>query len=164
MYRSFNEVAWSDWQPSNRATLLFVIRDGQVLLIDKKRGLGAGKINGPGGHIEPGESPLECAIRETREELCVSATGVRFCGELSFQFCDGFSLHGTVFQASGCIGEATETDEARPRWTSLDAIPFDRMWADDILWFPYMLAGRRFEGRFLFDGDRLVGHELDVED
>ena len=57
IYRSFDEVPWPDWQASERATLLFVIRDGQVLLIDKKRGLGAGKVNGPGGHIEPGESP-----------------------------------------------------------------------------------------------------------
>ena len=162
IYRSFDEVPWREWQPTERATLLFVIRDGQVLLIDKKRGLGAGKVNGPGGRIDPGETPLECAIREVREELCVTAIGVRFSGELSFQFCDGFALHASVFCADDCVGEARETDEARPRWTPLDAVPFKRMWADDILWFPHLLAGRRFEGRFLFDGDRLVAHELDV--
>jgi 8-oxo-dGTP diphosphatase len=31
------------------ATLLFAIRDNPVLCIRKKHGLGAGKINGPGG-------------------------------------------------------------------------------------------------------------------
>jgi len=37
---------------------LFVIRAGQMLLIHKKRGLGAGKINGPDGRLDLGESLL----------------------------------------------------------------------------------------------------------
>ena len=48
-----SDVDWTNWTPTERATLLFVIRDGQMLLIHKKKGLGAGKINGPGGRIEP---------------------------------------------------------------------------------------------------------------
>ena len=69
------QVDWKHWEPQIRATLMFVLRDAafgggqEVLLIRKKRGIGAGKINGPGGKIDPGESPLQCAIRETREEL-----------------------------------------------------------------------------------------------
>jgi len=35
------------------------------------------------------------------------------------------------------------------------------MWADDRLWVPLMLAGTRFEGRFLFDGDRMLGHKIE---
>ena len=42
----------ADWRPVHQATLLFVINDGNVLLIRKKRGLGAGKINGPGGKLD----------------------------------------------------------------------------------------------------------------
>ena len=69
-----SEIDWPSWSPGDRATLLFVIRDGEVLLIRKKRGLGAGKINGPGGRIEAGESPLEAAIREVQEEVGVTPT------------------------------------------------------------------------------------------
>lgn len=36
---------------------MFVVRGGEILLIEKKRGHGAGKVNGPGGKIDPGESP-----------------------------------------------------------------------------------------------------------
>ena len=43
------EIDWNAWEPQQRATLLFVIHGGEILLIRKKRGLGAGKINGPGG-------------------------------------------------------------------------------------------------------------------
>jgi 8-oxo-dGTP diphosphatase len=157
----FEEIDWSAWKPQQRATLLFVIRHGRILLIRKKRGLGAGKVNGPGGRIGPGESPLEAAIREVQEELCVTPTGVRFCGELSFQFVDGLSIHGYVFKASDCDGEPQETEEATPLWTPLDAIPYDEMWAGDYLWYPLMLAGTPFEGRFLFDGDRMLGYDVE---
>ncbi|NRA00842.1 MAG: 8-oxo-dGTP diphosphatase [Myxococcales bacterium] len=155
-----DEIDWLSWVPQQRATLLFVIRDGEVLLIHKKRGLGEGKINGPGGRLEPGETPLECAIREVEEELLITPVGVRFAGELRFQFLDGLSIHGYVFTASSFEGNPTETDEAAPMWTPLDRIPYDRMWEDDRLWFPHMLDGRPFDGRFLFDGDVLIDHEL----
>lgn len=36
----------------------------RVLLMRKKRGVGAGLYNGPGGKVEPDESPRECAVRE----------------------------------------------------------------------------------------------------
>ncbi|MFP5488377.1 MAG: NUDIX domain-containing protein, partial [Acidimicrobiia bacterium] len=80
---SVDDVDWAAWQPTIRATLLFVIRDRQVLLMHKQRGIGAGRINGPGGKIDPGESALDGAVRETREELCITATGVEQAGELA---------------------------------------------------------------------------------
>ena len=162
-YSSISQIDWSAWQPKERATLLFVLRDGQALLIHKKKGLGAGKINGPGGRLEPGETPLQAAIREVEEELCVTPTGVREAGELMFQFVDGFSIHGYVFTATGCIGQPQETCEAIPLWTPIGEMPFDRMWEDDRIWIPHMLADRKFKGRFLFDGDRMLGFELDVD-
>lgn len=160
--RRFEDVRWNDWVPAETATLLFVVRGGQILLIHKKRGLGAGKINGPGGRIDPDETPLAGARREVREELGVTPTGVRASGELSFQFTDGYSVLVHVFTASGCRGEPVETAEAAPLWTPLDRIPYERMWADDRIWLPLMLAGRSFRGRFLFEGDRLLGYELDA--
>jgi len=67
-----------------------------------------------------------------------------------------------VFSATDCIGEPQETDEATPLWTPLDQVPFDQMWADDHIWFALMLAGTPFSGRFLFDGDVMLGHEVVV--
>ena len=156
------DIDWSTWEPVDRATLLFVIRDGQVLLIRKKRGLGAGKVNGPGGRRDPGETPLECAVREVQEELCVTPTGIEPRGELRFQFIDGYSIHVHVFSASDCDGEPEETEEAIPLWTDLDRIPYDEMWADDRLWLPLMLKGTAFTGRFIFDGDTMLDHEIEV--
>ena len=162
-YSTFEEIDWSAWQPVERATLLFVVQAGRILLIEKKRGLGAGKVNGPGGRIDPGETPEACAVREVQEELLVTPVGVKPAGELLFQFADGFSLQGYVFTATGCEGEPQETVEAVPLWTALDAIPYDRMWADDRIWLPFMLAGHSFLGRFLFDGDAMLGFDFQAK-
>ena len=151
---------WQQWQPRERATLCFIIRDNQVLLIRKKRGLGAGKINAPGGRLEIGETPNECAIRETQEEVGLTPIAVQECGQLHFQFADGYSLHCTVFTASDFSGELIETDEALPLWTAIDAIPYEEMWADDIHWLPGVLNGGTFRGYFHFDNETMLTNNV----
>ncbi len=47
--------------------LVFILRGDEVLLAMKKRGLGTGKWNGPGGKVKGKETPEEAAIRETEE-------------------------------------------------------------------------------------------------
>lgn len=157
------DIDWTTWQAKDPATLVFVIAAGRILLIRKKRGLGAGKINGPGGRLDPGETPFDCAVREVEEELHTTPIGLERLGELRFQFVDGYSIHVHVFRAFDFEGEPVETDEAVPVWAPLDAIPFDQMWADDRVWLPLVIEGRRFSGRFVFDGDAMLDHELDVE-
>jgi len=147
---------WENWQPRERANLCFIVKDARILLIHKKRGLGAGKINGPGGKIEPGETALESAIRESQEEIGVTPLEIEERGVLRFQFTDGYSLHCTVFLAKDFTGELTETEEAVPIWFSTDAIPFAEMWEDDRHWLPQVLAGQRFQAWSLFEGDRML--------
>lgn len=168
--RRLEEIDWSIWTPEDLATLTFVFRsrdvaedvaEDEVLLIRKKRGLGAGKINGPGGRLEGDESFLECAVREVEEELRITPRDVAKSGELRFQFVDGYSLHVHVFRAESHEGRPEETDEAIPLWTPIDAVPYDEMWADDRLWLPHLFARRPFSGRFLFDDDDMLDHALE---
>lgn len=151
---------WDAWTPIDRATLVFVMRGDDILLIRKLRGLGAGKINGPGGRIEPGETKLNCARREVEEELRVTPLELEERGELRFQFLDGHSIQAYVYVANDCIGEPQSTDEAIPIWTPRIAIPYAEMWADDRLWLPELVRGKRFRGRFLFDGDNMLDYEV----
>ncbi len=157
-------IDWTQWKPGVLATLMFIIDEagGRVLLIRKKRGLGAGKINGPGGKIDPGETSVQCAIRETQEELGVTAIDPVKHGELWFQFVDGLGLHVDVFVATKHEGEPVETDEAIPLWTSLEKLPLEEMWADDRFWLEDMLVSRRhFIGRFTFDDDTMLSSEME---
>jgi 8-oxo-dGTP diphosphatase len=130
------------------------------MLIHKKRGLGGGKINGPGGRLEAGETLVEGAIRETIEETGVRPIGPEKAGEISFQFLDAYSLHCTVFVANGCDGTQIETDEALPFWCGIDEVPYDGMWEDDRHWLPLLLRREMFAGFFLFDGERMLSMEL----
>ncbi|MBN2384441.1 8-oxo-dGTP diphosphatase [bacterium] len=157
-----NQIDWSVWQPQQRATLLFVIKNGSMLLIHKKRGLGAGKINAPGGRLESGETSLEAAIRETREELGIEALDVSYCGDLSFQFLAGLTLFCQVFKARDYRGDPHDTSEATPLWVSLENIPYERMWQDDRYWLPVMLKDQHFKGYFIFDQDRMLDYRLDI--
>lgn len=158
------DIDWATWRPRDVATLLFVIRGGEALLMRKKRGLGAGKINAPGGRLEPGETALQAAVREVEEEVRVRPVGARARGELRFQFVDGYGLECHVFSADACEGEPEETDEAAPRWFPLHELPYGEMWADDAIWLPLMLAGVGFSGRFVFDGDKMLDHALALRD
>jgi 8-oxo-dGTP diphosphatase len=151
-----SDIDWSTWVPHDRATLLFVIRGKRVLCIRKKRGLGAGKINGPGGKIDPGESAAQAAVREVQEELGITPIDVQARGAIDFQFVDGYSLRVYLFTAPNYDGEPEETAEAIPIWVSTEAMPYDEMWADDRLWMPLLFDGRTVCGRAIFDGDTLL--------
>jgi 8-oxo-dGTP diphosphatase len=159
-----DDIDWTTWTPKDVATLLFIRRRHELLLIRKKRGLGAGKINAPGGRLEPGETPEQAAIREVEEEVLVTPGGVRKRGELRFQFVDGYSLHCHVFLADSFKGEPGETDEAEPLWISIAEIPYDEMWADDTLWLPKVLAGYGFTARSTFDGETMLSFDMELDD
>ena len=158
--RDVADVDWADLVPTEKAVLCFVIDAGRLLLIEKKTGLGSGKVNGPGGRIEPGETAMEAAIRETREETGITPSQLTEVARLAFVFTDGYSLSCDVFVARGWTGVMGETREALPFWCALNAIPYPRMWADDALWLPHALAGTRVVGRFVFEGDRMLSHHV----
>jgi 8-oxo-dGTP diphosphatase len=160
MNPSVNDIDWTTWQPTEKGTLCFVMCDGRILLIRKKRGLGSGKINGPGGRLELGETALEAAVRETKEEVGVTPTGLEEVGVMYFHFLDGYKLHVTVFAASGCHGQLVESDEATPIWTDVNRIPYHEMWQDDPYWMPLLLKRNKFRGYFVFDGEQLLSHDV----
>ena len=158
------QIDWDSWIPTDVATLVFVFQGSEVLLIRKKRGLGAGKINAPGGKVDAGETLEEAAIREIEEEVCVRVEQLDYVGQHYFQFVDGYAMHVHVYRTDAYTGTPQETEEAIPMWVSIDEIPYDEMWEDDIYWVPQMLRRERFYGRFLFDDDRMLDQWMAPED
>ncbi len=154
------EVDWENWPAEMPATLVFVKKGDQVLLIEKQRGIGAGKVNGPGGKIDPGETPLQCAVREVQEELMITVTDPVKMGELYFDMNSMPNIYCHVYMATEFDGVPQSTEEAIPFWSKISEIPFDRMWEDDQYWLSEMLAGQTFIGRFIFDQERLVSKDV----
>ncbi len=127
----------------NVETLLYIIKDGKILLIEKKRGLGKGLYNGVGGKVEKGETPIQAAIRECKEEIGVEPKNVKWRGVIEFINDGSVYSYVHVFIADDYHGEIRETDEAKPEWFPLDRIPYDRMWEDDKTWLPVILKEKK---------------------
>jgi 8-oxo-dGTP diphosphatase len=153
---------WAGWEPRERAVLVF-LRDGpDLLLIHKKRGLGTGKVNAPGGRLESGETWEQAGIRETTEETGLTPEILAAAADLSFQFTDGYSLAVRVFLARGWSGTLTACDEADPFWHPALSLPWESMWADDSLWLRPVLAGRWVTARYLFEGEAMREARMEI--
>lgn len=155
--------------PDIRRTLLFLRRDDEILLAMKKRGFGAGKWNGVGGKLEPGETIEQALIRETEEEIGVTPTKYRPVAELDFvqdaETDDPWHMYVYAYLCDAWKGEPSETEEMAPQWFSLNDIPYADMWQDDAYWLPQVLSGETVTGRFTFDeNDALLSHTVSAED
>lgn len=161
--KKLSDIDWSQWKAKDPATLVFVFEGDEILLINKKTGLGKGKVNGPGGKVDPGETPEIAAIRECKEELDITVSNLEYCGEHRFQFVDGYSIHVWVYRTRDYEGTPSESPEADPLWTRLNQIPYDQMWEDDRLWLPMLVRGERFQTRWIFDGDRMLDYAIEPD-
>ncbi len=159
--RDINSLDWKNWKPTEEATLCFIRKEGKLLLMDKKTGMGTGLVNAPGGRIEKGETPLEGAIRETEEEILVTPLNLEKGAELFFQFTDGYGLKGHVFLADDFSGVPGATAEADPFWVEEGNIPYDRMWEDDRYWLPLMLRGWFVRGYFIFREEEMLAFRIE---
>ena len=161
--KQLSDLDWDHWKARDPATLVFVIRDEKILLIHKKTGLGKGKVNGPGGKVDPGETPEICAVRECQEELGITVSNLESCGEHRFQFVDGYSIHVWVYRTTEYEGVPSESREAKPFWVPIDEIPYEAMWEDDQYWLPMVIRGQRFQTRWIFDGDRMLDYDIQAD-
>jgi 8-oxo-dGTP diphosphatase len=141
-------------------TLVFLRRDGEVLLAMKKVRFGAGKWNGPGGKVETGETYKQAAVRECQEEVGVTPRNLQKVGELHFFDLPDVEHYCHIYTATEWDSEPSESEEMRPQWFAESQIPYDAMWPDDKFWLPLLLAGKRFKGKVVVDNDRIRESEF----
>lgn len=144
------------------ANLCFLRRGDEILLAMKKRGFGVGKWNGVGGKLNVMETAKAATVREAKEEIGVTIdqNDLEKIGEINFIFPDkdNAKLFVHVFFCTKWQGEPTESEEMRPQWFPISAIPFDEMWIDDKIWLPDAVLAKKFRAKFIFKGE---GEEID---
>ena len=135
------------------ATICHVIRDRRLLLKKANRGISVGKWNAPGGKLEAGEAPEQCARREVQEETGLRIANLLYHGALTFMMDGGKTLHtkAHLFSTRKASGRARSSEEGPVKWFPLDHLPYHEMWEDDLLWMPLMLSGTKFNATFTYD-------------
>ncbi|KKU63100.1 MAG: NUDIX hydrolase [Candidatus Amesbacteria bacterium GW2011_GWC1_47_15] len=130
----------------------------EVLLAMKKRGFGAGFWNASGGKIKPGEEPAFAAAREALEELGIAVSNLLPVAKIEFYFVNKPEWGQRVigYTTREWSGEPEETEEMSPKWFNYEEVPYGQMWADDRIWLPMVLAGKKVEGEFLFGDDNNI--------
>lgn len=129
----------------------------EVLLGRKKTGFGTGKIVALGGHVEPGESAAEAAAREVKEEsgIRVAPDALLAAASLTFLFPahPAWDMGVEIYTVADWVGEPSESEEIRPEWYPVAALPFDQMWDDAPRWLPRVLSGERLRATFTYADD-----------
>jgi 8-oxo-dGTP pyrophosphatase MutT (NUDIX family) len=85
-------------------------RGGELLLTERAHHMRShpGQVSFPGGTIDPGETPVETALREAREEIGLDPSGVSVFGELPELW-----LPPSNFAVTPILGWWHEPDEVR---------------------------------------------------
>jgi mutator protein MutT len=95
---------------SYRAAII-LIQDGQIALIERHRA-GQHYFTFPGGHVEPGETPEQAALRETKEELGIDITIQQLVAEIWWH--DRPQFYYLVEAAGGFFGTGTGEEMHNP--------------------------------------------------
>lgn len=148
----------------SQMTVGYLVKEGTVLLVEKGRNIGIGKLVGVGGRQEEGETIEETAKREIEEEIGVRVTKMRKAAEMEFVFPHNPKYGGHVigYVVEEWEGEPQTTDEAKTiNWYDFDDLPVQRMWHDNTIWVPLILSGKNVKGRFIIGADdKVIEHEL----
>lgn len=135
------------------ATLALILQGDTVLLGYKKKGeIGAHTLNGPGGKCEEGETPVECVIRETVEEVGIKLFPEHLEETALITFyaagVPDFKVH--IFRTSMFSGIPAETADMVPGWYDIHNLPLDQMLESDREWILRAIRGSRFEANVYY--------------
>lgn len=101
--------------------------DGWYLIGTRRTGQAlAGLAEFPGGKCEAGESPVDCAVRECREETGISVVAVRLLERKCHEYAHAnVDLHFWLCRVAGPPDELTDTKQKPANgflWKSVDEL------------------------------------------
>lgn len=137
------------------STLVYCLENRQVLLMRRNKEPNLGLWVAPGGKVEAGESPYDCAVRELREETGLRASKLRFRGlvtEVSprpeWQWM--LFLYVTNDFSGNLIGDQREGEF---RWWSLEEADNLSIPQSDRVFFPKVIDFTQpfYQAKYIYD-------------
>lgn len=123
MPASEQKVSKNSYQVIPRV-LIFIMEGQKVLLLrgDKHKNIWAGKYNGVGGHVEPGEDVLTAAQRELTEETGLTRMPLVLCGVISVNVSPDTGIILLVFAGQYLSGAIVPSAEGELEWVAFEDV------------------------------------------
>ena len=131
------------------ATVCYLKKDNKVLMIKFSKKWGQ-VYAPPGGKFKKGESPLDCIIREYKEETGLTLLNPRLQGISYWQ--DSYEGIIFVYVANEFEGELTlNSSEGNLEWIDICDLVKIKQFEQNELFTPYLFKDELFEGKFRLD-------------
>ena len=145
-------------------TLCYIEKNNCYLMlhrISKKNDPNEGKWIGVGGHLESGESPEECLIREVYEETGLTLTSYRLRGIITFVSDKWDNEIMYLYTADGFEGNPDTSEEKCKegvlKWVPKKEIYDLNLWEGDKIFLKYLMESDKiFSLKLQYRGDELV--------
>ena len=106
---------------------IIITKNDQVLLMKRKGVHGIGTWSTPGGHLDSGETPEQCAAREAKEEVGLDVVEIRFRALTNDIFNTTGKHYITIWMEGNSISNepviAAEDEVAEIGWFAWDSLP-----------------------------------------
>ena len=146
-------------------TLCYIERGNEYLMLHrtkKKNDANHDKWLGIGGHIEPGETPMECVLREALEETGLTLLDCRYRGIVHFRSDRWENEEMHLFTAARWTGELITCDEGDLEWVDRDRLLALPLWEGDKIFLRLLRDGAEgFDLTLTYEGERLAAAALD---
>src|SRR6185437_16068507 len=85
-------------------TICFIKQGEKILMLNREYSEWMGVWNGVGGKIEPNETPLECILREVKEETGINLKTAEYKGNVTWT--DGSTYFGGMYAFIAEVAES----------------------------------------------------------
>lgn len=145
-------------------TLCYIENDGCYLMLHRTKKKNDGSFEkwlGVGGKIEPGESPEECILRETKEETGLTLTDYQYRGKVNFYSDQWEDEIMYLYTARQYTGQLIECNEGELQWIPMNEVMNLKLWEGDKIFLKLLIEDAPFFNMEVhYRGDELVDYSV----
>lgn len=141
------------------ATVCYLKKDNKVLMMKFSKKWGQ-VYAPPGGKFESGESPLDCILREFKEETGLTLIEPKLQGISYWQ--DSYEGIIFIYIAEKYYGTFNQiSNEGKLEWINIEDLTMIKQFEQNEKFTPYLFKNELFEGKFLLDDKcKVINYEI----